>query len=510
MVLAQWLGNSAADARRSLLLSFCAAFAGAALVGCGATANQTQNTGTQDTAVTILATSTANDQLFQYSMTINSLTLTSQSGKTVNLLSSPLYVEFMHLNGTPEPLATIIVPNDAYGAATVSIGPAAFTCATTGPDGAVATDMFLYSPVPAADITVSLPSQIQITGGSMLLTLNLLVSQSESYASCYNPGGLDPYSITPTFSVNAAVVSGSGANSRNGELTALEGIIDSVNSATGSLAVNSDDGSNYAGPNPLKGSEPDLANGPIWQIAFNASTVFQGIANPSDLVPGLAVDMDAAIQPDGSLLATRIAVYDTNPMDTSLWVVPALYEDDSNGPRMFTGEREQLGPVAGGDGAPIYYPNSQFQIWQGMSNIASLPFQPSFTGANMVAGQNIEPTFHESSYGDSSMGPAPSTITLMPQTINGTVGAVGSKGGFTTYTVTLAPYDLFPALAVQPDQTTLLTDPSTVVVYADTNTQMLNTNPIAVGSVVRFYGIVFNDNGTLRMDCAQIHDGVPE
>jgi hypothetical protein len=48
------------------------------------------------------------------------------------------------------------------------------------------------------------------------------------------------------------------------------------------------------------------------------------------------------------------------------------------------------------------------------------------------------------------------------------------------------------------------------VVYADSNTQQLNTNPVAVGSVVRFYGLVFNDNGTLRMDCAQINDGVPE
>jgi hypothetical protein len=39
---------------------------------------------------------------------------------------------------------------------------------------------------------------------------------------------------------------------------------------------------------------------------------------------------------------------------------------------------------------------------------------------------------------------------------------------------------------------------------------MLNTSPVAVGGVARFYGLVFNDNGTLRMDCAQINDGVAE
>jgi hypothetical protein len=63
---------------------------------------------------------------------------------------------------------------------------------------------------------------------------------------------------------------------------------------------------------------------------------------------------------------------------------------------------------------------------------------------------------------------------------------------------------------LQPYQSAVLTDPNTVVVYADSNTQMLNTNPIAVGGVARFYGLVFNDNGTLRMDCAQIKDGVAE
>jgi hypothetical protein len=48
----------------------------------------------------------------------------------------------------------------------------------------------------------------------------------------------------------------------------------------------------------------------------------------------------------------------------------------------------------------------------------------------------------------------------------------------------------------------------TVVVYADGNTRMLNAAPLAVGSLLRFSGLVFNDNGTLRMDCAQVSDGV--
>ena len=89
----------------------------------------------------------------------------------------------------------------------------------------------------------------------------------------------------------------------------------------------------------------------------------------------------------------------------------------------------------------------------------------------MVDGQNILFSTH------APIEPfqALTTITLLPQTLDGTVSAISSEGNFTTYTVTLAPYDLFPNLAVQPGQTTLLTNPNTVVVYADSNTQMLNS-----------------------------------
>jgi hypothetical protein len=98
----------------------------------------------------------------------------------------------------------------------------------------------------------------------------------------------------------------------------------------------------------------------------------------------------------------------------------------------------------------------------------------------------------------------------MPQTINGIVTSTGSEGSFTTYTISLAPYDLIPNLAVQPGQTTLLTNPSTVIVYVDSSTQLLNTKQLGVGSVFRFSGLLFNDNGTLRMDVAQVNDGVPQ
>jgi hypothetical protein len=90
------------------------------------------------------------------------------------------------------------------------------------------------------------------------------------------------------------------------------------------------------------------------------------------------------------------------------------------------------------------------------------------------------------------------------------VTTVSSVGGFKVYTLALAAYDLPPQLAVQAGQTTLLTNPSTIQVYADSSAQMLNSGTVAVGSVLRFNGLLFNDHGTLKMDCAWVKDGVAE
>ena len=159
---------------------------------------------------------------------------------------------------------------------------------------------------------------------------------------------------------------------------------------------------------------------------------------------------------------------------------------------------------------PYSFGNALFQISGRFSNLQNLPFSASFDAANMFEGQNVYISTHATTVPGGFPYVLATTITMMPQTINGTVSAISSDGGFTTYTVALAPYDLIPALAVQPGQTTVLTNPSNVVVYVDGNTHLLNTKPLAVGNVVRFNGLLFNDNGTLRMDCGRVNDGVAE
>jgi len=485
---------------RSSYLSFTLAVvvAAAFVAGCGGSAGGSSGTGptlSGYTAVTVLATSTANARLSDFVMSIEGVTLTSQSGKTVVLLSAPLYHEFIHLNGSPEPLVFTSIPQDVYTSATVTISDGEFTCMAKDPSSSLL-EVARYSvrSIGPSDVTVTLPQPITVTGTSMGLLLNLLVSKSASFPStCYTPG-VASFSITPNFSITPVTISNQPTNSANGKVLSLHGQISSVTASSNLINV--------------VGADGRAVDSPTWPFIVNSSTVFQGVTGISQLTAGMPVDMDVAIQQRGPMLATRVSVYDTDTTDLNIFTGP-IYMLLASQPELEAYPQEQQGYLS----QSAYYPsadddisNAEFKISGALANLQSLPFTASFSAANMVPGQYASITTHVTYY--MSGYPPAETVTLMPQTINGTVSAISTQGGFATYTVTLAPYDLFPVAANALYEVSRLTSPNTVVVYADSNAQKLTTNPIAVGSVVRFYGLVFNDNGTLRMDCAQINDGV--
>jgi hypothetical protein len=174
--------------------------------------------------------------------------------------------------------------------------------------------------------------------------------------------------------------------------------------------------------------------------------------------------------------------------------------------------REQQGQNYSAQGQNIgiysFSDSTIFQTSGQFNNVASLPFAANFNGSNMVTGQNVSVYSGVLTAYNGGEYDASTTITLMPQTIDGAVVDSSQEGTFSVYSVSLAPYDLFPTLAIQPGQASVLANPGEVEVYVDNNTQTLNTQALAPGSTLRFNGLVFNDNGTLRMDCAQVNDGV--
>jgi hypothetical protein len=465
--------------------------------GCGSSSSMAKIPPlTGNTAVTVVVSSTANDQLAEFDLGFQGITLTGQSGNTATLLSAPtsgpgVSAEFMHINGTAEPLMTATIPQDVYTSATVSLSDGLFVCIALGPsDGQETLSSAFYSLLPPTSaVTVTLPSPITVTGASMALSLNLIISQSATIGDCVNVDGFNGFSMTPTFNLTPLSIAASPTSAANGKVTGLDGQIAAMGSGGNSFTL----------------SVPSYEGLGALSISSGNGTVYQGISNFSALAVGTFVDMDGAIQQDGSLLATRVAVEDPSAVDIVrgplMEVTPSVSITDMHA-------REQQGKdipgYIGGFGA-FDYSSASFQISGQLPNLGNLPFVPSFNASNMVPGQEVyisAATIPNGGY------PVATTMTLMPQTINGTVMGSSMIGNFTDYTVSLASYDLFPMLAVQPDQTTVENNPSQVEVYVDSNTQLLNTQALASGSTLRFYGLVFNDNGTLRMDCAQVNDGV--
>ncbi len=475
-------------------LPFLGALAACAIIaGCGG-GSGTGPTFSGTTAVTVLASSTANDQLQQYGVSFNSLTLTSQSGKAVNLISSPVGDEFIHLNGTVEPLATATVPQGIYDSASVNVSTISAACEVQSA-GSLNGNGIVVGVVSTSG-TVKLPGPITIGGTAMGLVLNLQVSQSTPLSGgCPEPsaGGINTSAV---FTLAPLTIASQPTNSSNGRILGLRGVIAAVAAGGTGMTVNGFSSYNTGYP-------------PAWTVTLNGSTAFQGVSGASQLQVGAAVDLDATMQQDGSLLATRVEALNANPANLGA-ALTRMVSNYSAGQKMTVLEVQQSGHLP--SLFNVYSAGTTtFQVSGQFTNLQSLPFSATFDASNIVAGQNM---FFGSNAADvNGFTPLPTpatTVTLLPQTIDGTVSSISGAGGFTTYAVRLATYDMFPNLAVQPGLTTLLTNPDTVVVYADSNTQMLNTSSIAVGSVERFYGLVFNDNGTLRMDCAQVNDGVAE
>jgi hypothetical protein len=471
------------------------------IAGC---ASGTGTTFRGNATVTLFATGSANDLLTSFRAGISSLALTSKSGETVDLLTSPIAPDFIHENGIVQAEGTSSVPEGVYVSATASFSGGGFACSYLIENGAYGTADYGYE-IPEPNLTVTLPAPITVSGASMGLLLDFEVSQSLSLPGGCSIGGNQTYTLQPAFVLTPLTLAAQPTNSVNDLALGQQGMIASVDAgAQGFSATNIYDGS-------------------TWQVTANQNTAYQGVTGLSQLAAGMPVEVDEAVQADGSLAATRVQVYDANTNTLSVNIGPLLNAN-------FTLEYPGTNPVPNllfvargvAQGTVPYdevcdSPNwndsgAVFQVSGALANLKSLPFAATFDASSVTPGQRVAATTHDTAHVCETVNDYSSaaTVTLLPQTINGTVESVSSEGGFTTYTVELASYDLFPDMGSQPDQVLPVANPDTVVVYADANAQMLNTHPISVGSLERFYGLVFNDNGTLRMDCAQVNDGVAE
>jgi hypothetical protein len=488
---------SAKNASSIFLSIFAIALFGALLAGCGSSSHMGTPPPVGNTQVVVLLTSTANDQLVAYNVLIASIALVDTTGKSIPVFTNPVSFgpegEWVHLNGVSEPLPAVSVPQGTYISAVVKVDGCGFTNLTFGLPGSP-TPGFLTSNSAeglcaegTGATTVNLPNPIMITGSAMGLSLNLQVSKSFTIDAAAGTSTIDP-----VFTLTPVTIAAQPTDETNGKVTVIDAEVSSVGTDGKTLTAQTGN------------------TGATLTIVSSADTVFQGIAGFSALTPNLLFSFDAAIQSDGTLIATRIEVDDP----TAVAGVAGPFSFPVIAPGFFTTITLEEDGCTNAN-VPFclqtyLQSGSVFQVSGEFTNLTSLPFQATFTAANFLQGQNVLIT--SNGIPDQQSTATATTITLLPQTLNGMVTSVANDSGFTVYTVTLAPYDLIPVLQNFTSDTPPphLTNPTTISVYVDTNTRMLNTGTVAAGSLIRFRGLIFDDNGTLRMDAGEIYDGVTE
>jgi len=468
-----------------------------ATTGCGTSSSgSTEPIFSGNTSVHLVLSSTADDRFNRFDIVLQSLALTDQSGKKVNLISADQGLEFIHVNGSIEPWLTVDVPQQIYTQASATVGTAEFTCVTLTPSGGMDVSTFAYGKTPDENVTVNLPAPITITGKNISLVLELQVSRSAALSTCYDQNTQYAYSITPTFDLTPLNLASSPSNSGNGKVSAMDGKVTSIDTVGNSFQITL--------------PQDFYLDSITLPVKTDGSTVYQGLGSLSDISVGSLVDLDGKLQTDGSLLATRMAVLDPDTSNLSMQTGPMIQNNQFE-PLLLAFGRRQQGYFYDTQRAAIWMPfdygNAWFSISGQITDLQDLPFVASFNASNMVDGQNVYVTTHAQTVTSHPYPPA-TTITLFPQTINGTVIGSSHIGTFTEYMVQLSPDALFPALAIQQAQPTRLDNPDIVNVYVDANTQKLNTSSLVPGNTLRFYGLVFNDNGALRMDCVEVRDGV--
>lgn len=452
--------------------------------GCGGGNHTTNVSG--NTHATLLVTSTNNAQIPIFKFNIQGVSLVASDGTTVSVLTSPQTVELGSINGVARPLVAADIPQGNYTSVQLSYGPSTFVVIDHS-SGSSDNDIGGYNiNTPgngAQTTTLTLGTPLTVSGDAMGLLLDLNIPKSTTYVPYF--AGTDNFqpdagqtSFTPVYSLTAVTPSAQPGTLLDGKIEDVHGQVTA--SSSGVLTITSDSGA------PLN-------------FATSSSTIFAGVNAATVPTAGNFVSVDAALQADGSMLATSVQTEGTTQaynMTGQLMYAGQLMLQNTG--------REQQGPnLPNGTGFyannVLYTQATPFVIaWPSGAVPEGLPFTPVLDADSIAIGQNVS-TPVDALQTQSNVIPVTNAVTLEPQTINGTVTSVSTVNGQNSYEVTLFSNDFIALFASS----------QSVVVYATAETHSTTAAALTSGSIARFRGLLFNDGGVLRMVATEIEDGVP-
>ncbi|HEU5457692.1 MAG TPA: DUF5666 domain-containing protein, partial [Terracidiphilus sp.] len=405
------------------------------------------------TAVEVNIGDSPADWMLAFSMNITSMSLTGSNG-SVSVVSSPTPMEMTHLMGTMQPLAILSAPQGTYSGASITIGSA--TVMYMDPTTKAAVQATIPGPITA---NVSFSSPITVGSTPMAMDFDLDLANSVTGSA----GG--SLSMTPVFHVTSGM-QGSTLDPSDGGILQMMGSVSSVSG--GSFSMTS------------------MQAAQSFTFTTNSSTVFDG-TSMSGMSSGMLVIVDATMQADGSLLATKVQSMMSSGGAMAGGIVTAVTGMPATQLTMVMQNGAGMGMMASDFAAGVTIEmngSTTYQIDDDNMDISGLPFTPVFDASHIYAGQTVMPISSGgmmSGSGGGMMGGGSmagtmtaSNLELEPQGLSGTVTTAISSGSAATFMLTL-PSDC--AL-------TTMTGATSVTVYQQTGTTVVGTSLIASGSTV--------------------------
>lgn len=463
---------SAVAAGLSLALSL-------ALSACSGGTSATQNptpTPTAKTAVQVNMGDAPADWMLAFSMNISSMSLTGSNG-SVTVVSSTVPMEMMHLMGVMQPLAMINAPQGTYTSASVTIGSA--NVMYMDPTTRQPVQETIPGPMTA---TVNFSSPMTLGTTPMAMSFDLDLANSVTGTA----GGT--LSMNPVFHFSSGMQgAGSPGDFANGGIQQMMGSVASVSGS--SFAMNS------------------MQAAQNFTFMTNGSTTFSG-TSMSGMGNGMILLVDATLQPDGSLMATRVQsmMNSGGVMGGGIMTAVTGQPPTSLTMVMQNGTGTGMMSSAFGSGVTVNVSGgTTYTMDQDGVDMAGLPFTPVFDGSHIYAGQSVMPIgssgMMSGGMGGGMMGGGPmagtitaTQVSLEMQGVSGTTSAAVTSGATSSFTLTLPTDCAFKTLTGAP----------TVTVFQQPTTIVGPTSPIASGSLVHVFGLLFYDGGQWKMVAARI------
>jgi hypothetical protein len=434
-------------------------------------------TPTAKTTVQVSMGDAPSDWMLAFTMNISSMSLNGSNG-SVNVISTSMPMEMMHLMGTMQPIAMVSAPQGTYTGASITIGSA--TVMYMDPIAGIPVQATISGPI-AGNVTFS--SSVTVGSTPMAMGFDLDLANSVTMGSS---GSL---SMNPVFHVTSGMQgSGNPLDPTDGGIQEMMGMVSSVSGSSFSM------------------SSMQATQG--FTFATNSSTVFNGTSMGS-MGSGMLLLVDASFQSDGTLMANRVQSMMGSGGMMGSGVITAVTGQPATSLTMVMQNGVGAGTMTSmfADGATVDLTGvSAYEIDDDNVDMSGLPFTPVFDASHIYAGQSVMPVSSSGMMSGGGMGGGmmggstmagtinATKVELQPQGLSGTVATAITSGAQTSFTLALPAGCAF----------TTLTGATNVTIYQQQKTVISTGSSIASGSTMHVNGLLFLDGGQWKMVAARM------